>query len=513
MQSNQYQIGKIVLNLNASNAYLKKTALDSLLGILNMLKLNRFWKKYKLYVKVFFLLVGLTLLYKPLFSKQFYGFEYEDSFVSAHVASQDNISQFVEEFRTQGCESLINGECVSVSSYTGHYIPYATYLYLVDKAFNIENSYIIHKVGNAILFVLCFLFIFILYKDSALGIILMFAFISCLPVVYVLNSGLIENLSFCLGLIFIISLHQNRLSNKDWWLVISLLLLLLIVIIKRENLIYLSTLLLFKPKYLIRNFRFWLFVVFLLLSQYLINPFFTEGLESSHLGRSTFSIDYFIFQFPTYLNSFLRFDGFLVLLLFIFLAKKPSKQSVILIIIWFAFILLYSFHYRGQYAIEAGKITHFESFRYMFNTLPLLLGYMIFGKKRSPIFKNILCFSTVIICTFLVFSNFEMLEEFGKEEFAEYHSINKKIDLLPQKKQKIAIHDNFVLISMLNNKNKNTYIFTAKNDFLEYFVGRENILINRFNIIDIDNFKGIYQFTEIKSLSSAGVKAYYFKEF
>jgi hypothetical protein len=477
-----------------------------------MLKLNRFWKKYKLYVKIFFLLVGLTLVYKPLFSNPFYGFEYEDSFISDHVASQDNISQFVEAFRTQGCESLINGECVSVSSYTGHYIPYAAYLFLVDKAFDIENHFIIHKAGNAVLFGLCFLLIFIFYKDSSLSMILMLAFISCLPVVYVLNSGLIENLSFCLGLIFILSLHQNRLSNKDWWLVTSFILLLLLVIIKRENLIYLSTLLLFKPKYLIGNFRFWIFVVFLLLSQYLINPFFTEGLESSHLGRSTFSIEYFIFQFPTYLNSFFRFDGFLVLLSFIFLAKKPSKKSVVLIIIWFAFILLYSFHYRGQYAIEAGKITHFESFRYMFNTLPLLMGYMIFSKKRSSIFTNILCFSTVIISSFLIFSNFEMLEEFGREEFAEYHSINKKIDLLPQKNQKIAIHDNFVLISMLNNKNKNTHIFTAKNDFLEYFVGRKNILINRFDIIDIGNFSDVYQFTEIKSLSSAGIKAYYFKE-
>lgn len=477
-----------------------------------MQKLNHFWKNYRFYLMSIILILGLVIVFIPLQPMKFYGFEYEDSFISAHVASQDNISQFVDEFRTQGCESLINGECVSVSSYTGHYIPYAAYLFLVDKAFDIKNHFIIHKVGNAVLFGLCFLLIFIFYKDSSLSVILMLAFISCLPVVYVLNSGLIENLSFCLGLIFILSLHQNRLSNKDWWLLTSFILLLLLVIIKRENLIYLSTLLLFKPKYLIGNFKFWLFVVFLLLSQYLINPFFTEGLESSHLGRSTFSIEYFMFQFPTYLNSFFRFDGFLVLLLFIFLVKKPSKQSVVLIIIWFAFILLYSFHYRGQYAIEAGKITHFESFRYMFNTLPLLMGYMIFGKKRSPIFTNILCFSTMIISSFLIYSNFEILKEFGREEFAEYHSINNNIDLLPQKKQKIAIHDNFVLISMLNNKNKNTHIFTAKNDFLEYFVGRENILINRFDIIDIENFNNVYEFTEIESLSSAGIKAYYFKE-
>lgn len=477
-----------------------------------MQKLSQFWRKNRVYLMGTTLIIGLVIVFKPLHSIKFYGFEYEDSFISAHVASQANLAPFVKDFRTHGCESRVNGECISVSSYTGHYITYSAYLFSVAKILNIKKQYLIHKFGNAILFGLCFLVVFIFYKDDFVGVTFMVVFISSLPVLYVFNSGLIENLSFCLALIFIISLHQYLLKNMKWWLWTALLLLIILVIVKRENLIYLSTLILINPKYLIRKYTFWIFALFLILTQFAINPFYTEGLEASYLGRSTFSVDYFIFQFPTYLKAFFRFDGFFILLIFILLARRPSKKSGILILIWFSFILLYSFHYRGQYAIEAGEITHFESFRYMFNTTPLLIGYMIFGKRNNQMFQKI-AFSCIIIgCSVLIFKNIDMLKEFGREEYAEYHSINDKIDALSDRGKRIALHDNFVLISMLNSNSESIDIFSAQKNFLEFHLDQENILINRFDIIDIDAFNNDYEFEEIESLSSKGVKVYSFKE-
>jgi len=340
----------------------------------------------------------------------------------------------------------------------------------------------------------------------------MLSLISCLPAVYVLNSGLIENLSFSLGLILIISLHQHLSKANKWWLWVSFVLLLILFIVKRENLIYLSVLLLYSPKFLFKNTGFWIFTFCLIISQYLINPFYTEGLEASHLGKNTFSLDYFIFQFPTYLKSFFRLDGFIILLVFVLLSKKPTKKSLILISIWFAFILLYSFHYRGQYAIKAGEISHFESFRYMFNTTPLMIGYFIFGNKYNKTFQNIILTIILMFSSFLIIDNFNMLKEFGREEFSEYHSINLKIDSLPKKGKKTAIHDNFVLISMLNSKSDSIDIFTARRNHLEFVVGYNNILINRFDIIDIEKFNENFKFEEINELSSSGVKVYYFKE-
>jgi hypothetical protein len=105
-----------------------------------------------------------------------------------------------------------------------------------------------------------------------------------------------------------------------------------------------------------------------------------------------------------------------------------------------------------------------------------------------------------------------MLKEFGREEFSEYHNINLKIDSLPKNDKKIAIHDNFVLISMLNSKSDSIDIFTARENYLEYVMGYTNILINRFDIIDIEKFNEDFKFEEINKLSSNGVKVYYFKE-
>lgn len=477
-----------------------------------MQKLNQFWKSYRFYLTFIILFLELFLIFKPLQSTKFYGFEYEDSFISAHVSSQESLTPFMVEYRTQGCESRVNGKCISVSSYTGHYITYSAYLYTIAKIFNTESPYLIYKLGNALLFGLCFLLVFILYENSLISITLMVTLISCLPAVYVFNSGLIENLSFSLGLILIVSLHQHLSKGNKWWLWLSFVLLLILVIVKRENLIYLSVLLLYSPKLLFKNTGFWIFTFCLIISQYLINPFYTEGLEASHLGRNTFSLDYFIFQFPTYLKSFFRLDGFVILLVFVLLSKKPTKKSLILISIWFAFILLYSFHYRGQYAIKAGEISHFESFRYMFNTIPLLIGFFIFGNKRKQTFQYIISTTLLVLSSYLIFNNFKMLKEFGREEFSEYHNINLKIDSLSKNNKKIAIHDNFVLISMLNSKSDSIDIFTARVNYLEYVMGYTNILINRFDIIDIEKFNEDFKFEEINELSSNGVKVYYFKE-
>ena len=106
-----------------------------------------------------------------------------------------------------------------------------------------------------------------------------------------------------------------------------------------------------------------------------------------------------------------------------------------------------------------------------------------------------------------------MLKEFGREEYVEYHSINQKLNSLEQNSKRIAIHDNFVLISMLNSTNNFIDIHSAQNNHLEFFENHENILINRFNTIDLELFKGVYRFKLIEKLSTERVNVYSFKEF
>jgi hypothetical protein len=457
------------------------------------------------------LLIGLFIVFKPLSSKKFYGFEYEDSFVSAHVASQKNISKFIGSYRTMGCETLEQGECMSVSSYTGHYAAYSIYLFGIKKVFDIQKNYLIHKVGNAVLFIICFFFIFFFYKDKFSFFLLFLGLISCLPTLYVFNSGLIENLSFTLGLFSILFLYKFKATEKNIWFTFYLIVLIVLVNVKRENLFFLTTLIIIDPKKLVKSYMFWLGVSLFLLSQIAINPFFTEGLEATSLGRSTFSFDYFVFQFPTYFASFFRIDGFMIVLIIMFLLVKPTKDSFIFLGIWLLFIILYSFHYRGQYAIAAGKITHFESFRYMFNTIPLLIGYFFFGTIKTSINKLYLLIITLVMSFYLIYENTLVIEGFASEELTDYHSINDKLNFLGSKKENIVIHDNFVLISMLNNNSKNIDVHSANPKDIKFIEGKENILINRFKIINLDDFKDQYTFKIIDSLSTKGASAFSFE--
>lgn len=471
-----------------------------------LLKMN----KKALYIFVI-LFVGLFVIFKPLSNKKFYGFEYEDSFINPHVASQKNLHPFLKSYRTMGCETLVNGTCKSVASYTGHYATYSIYLYSVAKLFNIEQNHVIHKIGNAILFTVCFAFVFFLYKDTTSLLTLYVGLISCLPVLYVFNSGLIENISFSLSLILILTMYKLKNTKKNCWLILYLFLLLFLINIKRENLIYLSTIIILDPKKLFKNYIFWIGLGILIISQLIINPFYTEGLESSFLGKNTFSYDYFKFQFPTYFAAFFRIDGFLIISLIIFLFIKPSKESLIFLGIWLLFVLSYSFHYRGQYAIAAGKITHFETFRYMFNTLPLLIGYFIFGDLRKK-FKTYPLLIAIAFGIYVTYSNTLILEEFASDELKNYHSVNDKLNSIKSTRDEIAIHDNFTLISMLNSTNKNIDIYSANSNDINIADGKDNILINRFKILNIDDFKNLYTFRLIDSLSTDSTPVYRFKK-
>src|SRR5690606_7368669 len=103
--------------------------------------------------------------------------------------------------------------------------------------------------------------------------------VASLPAMYVLNSGLIENLSFTIGFLLVMSLKLYSRSEK--WILVYFALLLLITIVKRENLIFLLTLGFFNIRHLLNKKSFWSFVGIFILIQLAINPFYTEGIESN----------------------------------------------------------------------------------------------------------------------------------------------------------------------------------------------------------------------------------------
>lgn len=64
---------------------------------------------------------------------------------------------------------------------------------------------------------------------------------------------------------------------------------------------------------------------------------------------------------------------------------------------------------------------------------------------------------------------------------------------------------------MLNSSSENVDIFSAASGVI-YSDGKENFLINRFKILNIENYKAIYDFKLIDSLSTESTPVYRFNK-
>ena len=471
-------------------------------------------EKKKLLIKIFFIFLVAYLVFGLNFNKKFYGFEYEDSFINSHVASVEDIKEYTRRFRTLGCQEMLEGNCISKYYHSGHYISYSLYLHSVNKVFNVEN-FKVHKIANGFLFLLI-LFVLSFSISTKDFILFCLFFASCLPIIYVMNSSLIENLSFTLGIIFILISRKINTNKKISSYTLLFLTLTLLCVVKRENLIYLLLLPLVLSLNQLKSIKFFVFALFFLIIQIYINPFHTEIIESESIQRSTFSIDYLQYQLPVYLSSFLRFDGFLPIAIFIFILKKPNKKSLYILSVWFLFILIYSLHYRGQFSIDLKKINHFETFRYMFNTLPFLFGYFIYSKKISleeGRFRKFIYISLGLFSIFLININFFKFEEFLIDENINYHAINDNINKhFNVRKDNISIYDNFELISMLNNERNHKVNIFSLNEASSFRSNDKILIINRFNIYNMDNLKSSYNIIHRSDLSTESSSVYILEE-
>ncbi|WP_405247832.1 hypothetical protein [Cellulophaga sp. Asnod2-G02] len=440
-------------------------------------------------------------------NKIFFGFEYEDAFINSHVGLQDNISFFFSNFRTKGCTEYFNGNCHELKAYPGHYISYAFLIKVTS--FIYSNPYFTHRFLNFFLVVISFSsLILLLPKDIFRKEILPFflIIISLLPFMYVFNSSLIENLSFSLGIIIIVVVYLNDRNESEKLKILFLILIGVICIIKRENLVYFFLIPLIFKKEDCKNYRLLLATAVILLIQIVINPFYTEGIESKDLNRSTFSIDYLAFQLPVYLKSLVSIKGFLFLTIFALL-RKPNKKSIYFIFVFILFLVTYSLHYRSRYAIESSNISLLETYRYLVNTIPFVLGYILFSK--GILFKYPKFIYGILIASVLSYNySFHIMEDFINDEIRNYHVVNEIIEDSLNDTESCLILDNFVLISLLNKKNMNI-------DIIEYntFIYQEYqsnsydkiYLINRFGTskIKIDS-----HLRKIDSLSKSSTDVY-----
>ena len=105
------------------------------------------------------------------------------------------------------------------------------------------------------------------------------------------------------------------------------------------------------------------------------NIFNIEATESKDIQSATFSINYMKVLLPLFLKALLSINYFsitvylfiVVTAFYFFSTRKDSKKLLSLMILFLAYIALYTFHYRGFYFVTYGKVSIFESFRYLNN--------------------------------------------------------------------------------------------------------------------------------------------------
>lgn len=437
-------------------------------------------------VNNYFVLGAISIIIILIFSlngtKPFYGFEYEDCFVNSSVAISPDLSESTRKFRTYPSterESSIQDRPIL---YTGHYVPYASYLWLAANVIKFDNAYMIHKVCNFLLiFITLLLCLYLLLpEDKNYSLSVICICLCTLPVIYVLNSALKENLSFCIGLILVVASLRG-----DKYLYLIFILVLFLTLVKRENLVYMLIPFALVNKDSWLSYRLVLPTLVIVLVQIYINPFFTEGVESDGIGRNTFSYDFFQFQAPVFFKAFVHYLGF-GLLFIIILFTRLSKRSLFFFTSWFVLILIYSSHYRSVFAIEEKYIPLFDTYRYIVNSVPLIIGMILHGDNEKIISKPIINKSILAMGLISLIINLNILSNYVEDEGYNYHFVSKYIK---ENHEDCTILDNFSLISMLDHYGSSSVDIRELNSTSINEDWKEPVfVINRFNLDSISSW-------------------------
>lgn len=212
------------------------------------------------------------------------------------------------------------------------------------------------------------------------------------------------------------------------------------------------------------------------------NVFDIEKIESQDIENSTFSIRYLSILFPAFIKAMFSFEAFSLvltatiawLIYFFFRNKRMSLEIIFPFTLFFAYLLLYTSHYRGYFFIKEGHISSFETYRYINNFFYLLP--IMFLPLRSKLVKPI----KFIVCIALVFSlyntyslRFKMSETEYRERFKVAEMVSTYIQANSSKS--VLICENILLYQNICDDNFNVcdirlYDKLDKNNQTDYYL-------------------------------------------
>jgi hypothetical protein len=223
-------------------------------------------------------------------------------------------------------------------------------------------------------------------------------FLSAMSTQYVFGSSLAENLSVFFALTLLLAMKYSRY-------VLTIILLTCLVLVKRDSLIYVFpvfVLLLREKKLNMLILLSFILALYILI----INPFYTEIIESEGLGRPSFSQYNFLTQSPYYFAFAL--SPFITP--FVFMDFTKDKLLLATLILG---LLMYSVHYRSYYILNGlEQFKEFHSWRYLYNLIPLILVMNVRIKRKY----------IIVLATFISIFNLYRLDLLLAEEDHMYRN-------------------------------------------------------------------------------------------
>ena len=428
------------------------------------------------------LLIANVFFKYPASNHFFNGREYEDAYVynatGRYLAEQKNNSNY-HSFLTASCVWGNLTNCQMSVTYSGHVIGFPFILYLLNIlfGFNPLTANIVSLFLSCISIITLFVMAFYIIDDIKYSVICCLLF-TLIPIYNVFSSTTFSeptsmafvSLSLLIYLDFMTDLIDNKLRRYSLHLVALLFLMGFIILIKRENLIValclpltsliynwadkkniiyndtMRKILLFIPITIICIWLAWAYIDF----------FNTIHCEEADIGASAFSISYFYVNIAKYIKGLLLWNWYFVFSYLLFggiLLLWKYKISIVPIIIYFGYLILYTSHHRSYYFIKGGGVSEIDFVHYMINTILIysliggigfyhLMNYiikLITIKKRFAIY-GLISLLTIGLCGLSYYYTYSLRKTYYEDEYMTR--------ILPTKKTLDYIsHSNAVIIT------------------------------------------------------------------
>ncbi|THD68424.1 MAG: hypothetical protein E7813_10360 [Bradyrhizobium sp.] len=427
------------------------------------------------------ILFAVSVAFMPsLNGRPFMGLEYEDAYM---FAANSHYLLFNQEFsvdplETHACAFGSSSDCKTEVIFGGHFITVPSLAYFTHKLVGYHPyavcwiNYVASVISAFLLYFLCLN----LVRDRACSLLAALVYALCPAIFLFHSSGLAETTSSFFLVIYVfcfISLFINKKSYPEIisWLLWGLLgiSLCLALLTKRENLVLLALPLFALPATSlrwsreVRNLTLWAGITIPLAIVLTIGfkIFQIETGESGDIGAPTFSVQYSAILIPLFCRAFLTFKWFgistLILLCGIAAMLRPSVRRSgwpVVLGLFFAYLIVYTSHYRSYYFVKYGSVTEFGSLRYITNFLPFFAALTALGLNEIQVLAKDIggrwdgCGKLVVngIAAVWVLSSVGMIHslhtEWGDEEW------DNRISPVLNTLQKVSPREDYILTNL-----------------------------------------------------------------